>query len=163
MAIAQEVNNIVIGAASTLSLGAVDLGPVTEDGVTIGVEQEVHDHMNDQSFAKVKQTMLSRNATISFALTESSLANVHKALNLATAALSACTIDIDNTQATAAQVIVAGPGPTAAGSTTRTYTFPSCSQVGNFEMGISKRNEQVLQFDLTAYYVAGTIGTIVDA
>jgi hypothetical protein len=165
MSIAQNTADIVMGAASTLTLATVDLGPVSENGVKITFEQTVMEHRNDQSFAPVAHSLLGRTAKITFELTESTLTRVLTALNLAAASLSASTLTIDDSIATAAQLIIAGPSPTGSGSATRTYTFPKVLHVGSTELMVSKNNEQKLAIEFTAQYDTDTskIGTIVDA
>lgn len=165
MAITQNNLNIVMGAATTLTLGGTDLGPVSENGIKITVDQEVKEHRNDQSFAPVKHSLISRVAKIAFELTESTLARVLTALNLAAASLSASTLTINDSKATAATLIIVGPAPTGSGSATRTYNFTSVLHVGSTDLNVSKNNEQVLAVEFVAQYDSATskIGTIVDA
>jgi len=164
MTITQNPLNIVMGPPTVITLGGTDLGPEL-DGVVITFNQEVKEHTNDQSFAPVAYSLLKRTADIVMTLTEATLARVLTALNLAAASLSASTLTINDSIATAAQLIITGPSPTGSGSATRTYTFTKVMHVGSTDLAVGRDKPQHLALKFTAQYDSTTskIGTIVDA
>jgi len=56
MAIAIDRGKICHGTLTTLSIGGVDLGPTSEDGVTFAVNQTHYDHKIDQQVGTIKKT-----------------------------------------------------------------------------------------------------------
>jgi hypothetical protein len=149
MAIALDKDQILIGAIATLELGTADLGPTTEDGVTVNVEQEFKDIMVDQYKGVIDKKLTKRRVTIGLTLAEADIANFHKALNLASSALSASSLTINMSQATATTLLIAGVAPAAK---TRTFIFDLVYQVGNVSHVMKKNEEVGLAVEFEAMY-----------
>lgn len=154
MANATLKENLLIGAATTLELGGVDLGPTTEDGVTLNVEQTFFDHKIDQVKATVRQTLTNRRVTLSFALAEGDVTRMHASLGLGASALSDSSLTIDDSSADPASLLIVGVGPEDAADTytDRTYIFDSVRVTGNPSHTISKSGDVRFPVECEAIY-----------
>lgn len=162
MAITVTKENVVIGAAATLTLGSADLGATLDEPIVASFGQEFFDVKVGQGIGVIDKKLTGRKVTIAVPLAEADIANVHIALNLAAAALSASTIELDDSVATASDLIIAATAPN---SGTRTYTFDEVLQVGNVDLSVGKNETQNLTLLFEALWQTGTgqFGTIVDA
>lgn len=146
--------NLLIGAATTIELEGADLGPTSEDGVTLSMEQTFFDHKIDQVKATVRQTLTNRRVTITAALAEGDVTRMHAALGLAAAALSDSSLTIDDSSADPATLLVVGVGPEDAADTytARTYIFYSTRVIGNPSHTISKSGDVNFPIEIEAIY-----------
>lgn len=141
MTIAIDSNKIVYAAVGTLELGGTDLGPTTEDGVTIRSDQTYQKFYVDQQKTPVKNTLTERSYMIETTLAHSHIANLHKALNLGASALSVSSLTLDDSEAALATLKVIVP-TTYSGS--RTYLFDSVRVVSNLQITHKKKDNPAL-------------------
>jgi len=162
MSITQTKENICQGAVTTISLGAADLGPTSEAGVTLSDNKTFYDHKNDQTKGVIKKTLIDRKVFVDFELTEAGLANLHKALNEASASLSGSSLTIDTTQADDAEFQAVGTAP---GGNNRTLILDAVQIVSNVSHKMSKNEPAMMAIQVEALYdtSASRFGTIGDA
>ena len=149
MAIATDNANICHGAATTLGLGGVDLGPTTENGVSVKVGQTFFDHKNDQIKGIHKKTMIDRDVVIDFELEEATLENLHMALNLDASALSDSSLTINDTQADDAALTIVGVGPQ---SQARSWIFDAVQLMGAVDVMTAKNDRAVIAMSCQALF-----------
>ncbi len=154
MAITKAKENLLIGPLATFELGGTDLGPCSEAGVTINVEDTFFDHKIDQVKATVRQTHTNRRVTISAELAEADLARMHLALGLGSSALSDSSLTIDDSSANPATLLMAGIAPEDAADTyaDRTYIFDSVKVIGGTSHVMSKSGAVMLPIEMEAIY-----------
>lgn len=151
MSITKVKENLLIGAATTLEIGGTDMGPTTEDGVTISVDQSFYDRKIDQVAATVKKTMTDRKVTLSFTLEEADLARMHIALGLGASALSDSSLTIDDSAAAEATLLIVGVAP-GGSANARTQIFDAVIITGNASHKQAKDDKLVLPIEAEAIY-----------
>lgn len=149
MAIAIDKGKFLIGAVTTLELGGTDLGPTSEDGVTFTYTPTFYDHKSDQVAAKLRKTKTDVDLKITLNLMQGTLANLHKALNLAAASLSGSSLTIDTSQAADATLLIAGVAPDV---NTRTIIMDAVQVSSPMAITMSKNNPVMIPVEFECLY-----------
>lgn len=154
MSITKLKENLLIGAAATFELGGADLGPTSEDGITLTEEKTFFDHKIDQVRATVRQTLTNRRVTVTAVLAEGDVTRLHAALGLGSSALSDSSLTIDDSSATPATLLIVGIGPEDAADTytARTYIFDSTRAIGNPSHTIQKSGDVNFPIEFEVIY-----------
>jgi hypothetical protein len=149
MGIAIDTAKIVVAAVSTLELGGTDLGPTSENGVTLKSDQTYQEFYVDQQALPVINTLTERKYSIDLELAQTNLANIHAALNLASSALVTSSLTLNGSEAALKTLKIVVP-TTGAGS--RTMIFDSVRVTSNFSLTMKKKDMAVLPITFTALY-----------
>jgi Cu/Ag efflux protein CusF len=150
-AISVQKLNYIQGPVTTLDLGSTSLGSTTEDGISVEATNNNMARKSDQAQGVVTSKLIDREVHVKMTLAECTLANMVVALNLASSALSGCTLTVADTEATDAALVVVGVAPNAK---TRTMIFDAVKSVGNFAMAIGKLKEMVFAIDFLVMWNA---------
>jgi hypothetical protein len=149
MAISIDNAKITLGAVTTLELGGTDLGPTSENGVTLKSDQTYQEFYVDQQVTPVKNVLTGRRYTIDLELAQNSLANLHAALNLATSALVTSSLTLNGSEAALKTLKIIAP---ATGAGSRTMIFDSVRVTSNFSITMKKKDLAILPVTFEALY-----------
>lgn len=153
-------DTIIVGAATSVTLNAVDIGS-TKDGVTLIKEDTFFDKTADQVKGKLDKVLTDRRIAVRFTLQEVSVANLHRALNLAAGDLSASTISITQSEAALVPLVVVGPAQFAG---TRTISLDFVRNIASLESTFAKGDNNAVPMECEAMYnpANNRFGTIVN-